>query len=116
MSEFGIKKGSRTFYDDVYFPRGFSRSGDFTIAESTLLQDYGTTLKQLHDGFLSPENEAEERFVQVANGKLEANSSLERVWVKYIKATSPKSFYTLNSKCKTNDSGEITSSEYSMEL
>ena len=116
MNDSEIRKGERVFYDDVYFPKGFSRSDEFSITEASLLQDYGTTLKQLYDGFLSPQSEAEKRFVKVSNGHLEANSSIERVWIKYINATCPRIFHSRKSKNKSHDSNDIQSSEYSMEL
>ena len=31
----------RKFYDDVHFPRGFSRCGDFTTKEAGILENYG---------------------------------------------------------------------------
>ncbi|MCG7588302.1 DUF413 domain-containing protein, partial [Photobacterium sp. OFAV2-7] len=35
------------FYDDKNFPRGFNRSGVFTISKAALLLDYGRTMKGL---------------------------------------------------------------------
>ena len=116
MSESGIRKGERVFYDDVYFPQGFARSEVFSITEATLLQDYGTTLKQLYDGFLHPLNEIESRFVKVSSGQLAPTSSLERVWIKYVKATSPRGFKAINGKRERQDSNDTCSSEYKVEF
>lgn len=41
------------FYDDAHFPRGFSKSGNFTIIESELLTQVGKRLFMLEQGFSS---------------------------------------------------------------
>ena len=35
----------RQFYDDQNFPRGFSRSGNFTLLEASILEQHGIVLK-----------------------------------------------------------------------
>lgn len=45
------------FYDDVHFPHGFGKSGDFTIAEAKLLTDIGKRLIALEQGLSKPENQ-----------------------------------------------------------
>ena len=47
------------FYDDAHFPRGFSKSGNFTIIESELLTQVGKRLFMLEQGFSNPENAVE---------------------------------------------------------
>lgn len=116
MNVDGIRLGERPFHDDVNYPRGFSRSGDFSINDSAILKDYGTTMKQLYDGTLLPVNEAEKQFVEVVNGKAEARNAYERVWLKYIQKTSKRTFHTLNSKVRSGSNNNIESSEYSLEL
>lgn len=95
-----IRKGSRPFYDDKHFPRGFGRSGTFTILESDIMQEYGHTLKALFEGQLLPENEEEIEFINAFKEVNEPANSLHRAWSKYIQATQPKSFFTLNSGSK----------------
>lgn len=109
-----IRKSNTPYYDDLNFPRGFSRSGEFTIAESTLLNDYGHTLKSLHDGVQMPDNEEEKRFVAVVNGIEEAVSNLEKTWTKYLKSVAPKTWHILNGSNKPQSSND--SSEYELEL
>lgn len=109
-----IRKSNKPYYDDLNFPRGFSRSGEFSIAESMLLNDYGDTLKSLHDGHLMPENEEEKRFVAVVNRMEEAVSDLEKTWIKYLKSVAPKTWHTLNGSNKPHLAND--SSEYELEL
>lgn len=111
-----FRKGDRPFVDDVHFPRGFNRSGDFSINDAMLLKDYGTTMKQLYGGELLPDNEAEKRFIQVANGSLEPVNSLEKVWLKYLSIINTRTFHTLNSRAKDSSSRDYEFSEYSEEL
>lgn len=109
-----IRKGSRPYFDDIHFPRGFSRSGEFTVSESILMNDYGHTLKSLHDGILMPENEEEKRFIEVLNGSQEAQSQVEKTWLKYLRASMPKTFMMLTGTNKSSSS--LGSSEYELEL
>ncbi|MGR5542497.1 DUF413 domain-containing protein, partial [Vibrio campbellii] len=37
MSETHFRYGRKRFYDNTKFPRGFAKSGDFTLAEEELL-------------------------------------------------------------------------------
>lgn len=88
------------FYDDAHFPRGFSKSGNFTIAESALLTQVGKRLFMLEQGFSEPENAVEEHFVQFCKtqneGDLEGQNKVELLWQKYKKLTKIKPFHSLN--------------------
>ncbi|OAN11521.1 hypothetical protein A3K86_21575 [Photobacterium jeanii] len=84
------------FYDDKNFPRGFNRSGVFTIGESSLLENYGRTMSRLCSGELEPESEVERQFVAEMNGQLELRSDFAKCWMKYVTRTSQKrKTYTL---------------------
>ena len=74
---------SRCFYDDVSFPRGFRKCGDFSIVEAEALHKYGHSLLALHQGVQEPVTTEEKRFVEVCQGKREPSSLIEKVWVKY---------------------------------
>ncbi|MCW8832996.1 MAG: DUF413 domain-containing protein, partial [Colwellia sp.] len=75
------------FYDDVHFPRGFSKSGNFTIVESELLTQIGKRLFMLEQGSSKPENAVEEQFVQFCKAQnereLEGQNQVELLWTKY---------------------------------
>ena len=114
MSKTNIRKGDKPYFDDANFPRGFNRSGEFTITESLILNDYGNTFKRLFDGSLMPENDEEKQFVKVVNRELAPNSQYEKTWMKYIELVAPKKFYSLNGRHKPIP--DTDSSEYSLEL
>lgn len=74
---------SALFYDDVNFPHGFSRSGDFSITEADTLHKYGRAMKALHEGDRTPNTDDENHFVAVCKGKESPSSTAERAWIKY---------------------------------
>ena len=114
MNNTNVRKSDRTYFDDVYFPRGFNRSGEFTVTESMILNDYGHTMSGLSKGDLTPLNAEEEHFIQAVRGEVEAITQLEKAWLKYQSLTKPKVTYTINGRYKPTV--EYDSSEYSLEL
>ncbi|NAX46063.1 DUF413 domain-containing protein [Photobacterium halotolerans] len=94
------------FYDDKHFPRGFNRSGVFTVGEASILESYGRTMRGIHDGLLKPETPEEEQFFAEITGQQEISSDFAKCWVKYLKQTSTKTrSYTLcNSPRKSSAS------------
>lgn len=96
-------KSNRKFYDDKNYPRGMSRSGDFTLAEVNILENHGIALQDLAAGTRNPGTDEEERFVKVCAGELEAESKIERTWKKYQgKVMCPKQFHTLFGRAKVD--------------
>lgn len=97
MNNYLVFKSSSRFYDDVNFPYGLDRAGIFTRTEVEILHGCGRTLKALYDGSQPPIGKDQERFVQVCSGQAEAESSVEKTWLKYIHAIGskrmPVSFY-----------------------
>ncbi|MFC3034440.1 DUF413 domain-containing protein [Pseudoalteromonas fenneropenaei] len=86
----------KAFYDDANFPRGFARSGHFTLAESEVLENHGVVLKGLYNKTLEPQNSFQTQFVNVMQNGLEPSNVVERAWVKYLKLTTSKAkFHTL---------------------
>lgn len=88
------------FYDDVNFPHGFGKSGDFNIAESKLLTSIGKRLFALEQGLCKPENQIEEQFVQMYKSQLEGQTKVELLWQKYKKLTQHKPFHSLHGTTK----------------
>jgi uncharacterized protein YifE (UPF0438 family) len=84
------------FYDDLHFPRGFRKSGDFNIAEAELLTQVGKRLLMLEQAICSPENQVEKQFVKMCTAQLEGQTKVELLWKKYIKLTRHKSFHCVN--------------------
>lgn len=98
------------FYDDANFPRGFNRSGKFSIPESELLTQVGRRLWDLEQGFASPENQVEENFIRMCKSEKPAETRIECLWLKYKDSIKAKSFHTLNGSskvAKTDDSVEL---------
>lgn len=77
----------RVFYDNRNYPRGFNRSGEFSLREAGLLSRYGALLSDLTQGKMQPANDAQARFVEVLGGKVEAEHDLEKLWLKYQSKT-----------------------------
>jgi len=73
----------RMFSDAKHYPYGFSRSGDFSIAESKALSQYGCLIAALVDGHLLPSNDEEIGFIESAFGRKKPNTTPERAWLKY---------------------------------
>lgn len=85
------------FFDTKFYPRGFSRHGDFTIKEAQLLENYGHAFNDLDLAKREPDTEEEKHFVAVCRGECEPVTEAERVWSKYttrIKRT--RRFHTLS--------------------
>ncbi len=101
-------KAAKKFYDDKNYPRGFARSGDFTTAEAALLEKHGAALRALAEGMQQPASAEESQFVGVARGEIEATTAIEKVWIKYIKRTTNKKFYTLFGKSKQAAGEEVS--------
>ncbi|WP_018692554.1 DUF413 domain-containing protein [Algicola sagamiensis] len=96
---------NRRFFDDANYPQGFSRSGDFTIQESSILENFGAAFKELEEGKRTPATKDEEHFLKVCHGEAEAEMDEERVWMKYKKSiTTQKKLYTVFSKRAAADS------------
>jgi uncharacterized protein len=84
------------FYDDVNFPRGFSKSGDFTIVEAEILTSVGRRLHMLEQEVCTPTNEIEKQFAQICREQSEGQTRIELLWQKYKRLTVYKPFHSLN--------------------
>ena len=99
---------NQLFFDDAQFPRGFSRSGNFTLLEAQILENNGAVLKALYSNTIEPSNDLQAHFIQVMQGQAEANNIAEKAWLKYLKlTTSPARFHTVFGKSK-NTGSEIS--------
>ncbi|WP_440055131.1 DUF413 domain-containing protein [Pseudoalteromonas sp. T1lg65] len=98
----------RAFYDDANFPRGFSRSGHFTLQEAEILEQVGATLKSLYSKALEPQNSFQSQFVQVMEGVIPATNQIEKTWTKYLKLTTCKTkFHTLFGRSKVENDNSV---------
>ncbi|GLR72534.1 DUF413 domain-containing protein [Agaribacter marinus] len=76
---------TRLFSDPKNYPYGFSRSGDFSIAESKALAQYGCLFAALVDGEYSPVDAEDEQYISSALGHSDPKTVQERAWLKYQK-------------------------------
>ncbi len=83
------------FYDDENFPRGFSKSGDFTLAEAELLTSIGKRLFMLEQSLCVAENQVEKQFVKMCATQFHGQTKAELLWKKYRKLTQHKPFHSL---------------------
>lgn len=93
----------KKFFDDKNYPRGFSRSGDFTRAQAQLLENKGIAMRALADGSRSPIDATEQRFVDVCQGQVDAMSDIERTWITYRKALQRRDTYFTASSAAASD-------------
>lgn len=104
----------RQFYDDQNFPRGFGRSGNFTLLETSILEQHGVILKGLYNKTLEPQNEIQEQFLAVVTAGQEASNIIERAWIKYLRLTTCKAkFHTLFGRSKISNPAPISQDYYS---
>lgn len=102
---------TRRFFDDKNYPRGFARHGDYTIRESQLLEQYGQACAELESEERKAKSAEEKQFVAVMKGERQAETSLEKAWVKYRTLTSKtKRIYTLSGDV-SGDLGPVDDSE-----
>lgn len=88
---------SKKFFDNKNFPRGFSRQGDFTIKEATILEKHGVAFQNLIAGTLEPKTEIEKNFILAIKGEKEPENQYEKTWIKYLNTISrAKKFHTLS--------------------
>lgn len=79
----GFYVPSSNFYDPVHYPYGISRSGDFTIKQSNILNILGRQLLALSDGQIAPNSKEERQFVEVCAGNRVAETDIEKTWQLY---------------------------------
>ena len=106
---------ANNFYDDANFPRGFKRTGDFTIAEADLLTNVGSRLFALEQAISKPENQVEENFVNMCQMNHEGKTEIEKLWQKYKRLTVRRPFYSLNGVRRVIKTEETENDEFETE-
>lgn len=93
------------FLDSKNYPRGFSRHGDFSIKEASLLEKFGHAFRELSSGQRAPLTEDEKHFILVCKREEPPATENEKVWLKYLeKVSKPKKFHTLSGGKLQSDS------------
>lgn len=75
----------KAFSDPKNYPYGFSRSGDFSIAESKALVEHGCYIAALIDGKVQPEDADDMAILAAAHGDIEPQNIAQRAWLRYQK-------------------------------
>ncbi|WP_434361396.1 DUF413 domain-containing protein [Parasalinivibrio latis] len=88
------------FFDDKHFPKGFSRSGRFTIKEAQILESCGRTMKALFEGTKEPATEEESHFIEEIHGRRPLSSDYGKTWMKYLHEINHK--HVVYNLCETN--------------
>lgn len=93
------------FFDNKHFARGFNRSGEFTISEAQILENFGKTMQGLLEGKLLPEDTDEHEFISAfQEGGEQVRNRYADCWKKYLNKTQRKRTYTLCSTVKSTGS------------
>ncbi|TDF36326.1 DUF413 domain-containing protein [Alteromonadaceae bacterium M269] len=80
----------KKFTDKKLFPYGISRSGDFSLAQTLLLEQHGNAYRELQQGLREPINEEETTFIEVFKGNKDASTPHELVWKRFLEKTRNK--------------------------
>ena len=98
---------NRRFFDDRNFPKGFTRSGRFTLAEGNMLEKHGVAMQELEQGSRAPVNDEEKRFLLVCKGEEPATTAYEKTWLKYKQRLAEKrKFHTVFGKKRIADGSD----------
>jgi len=100
---------AKKFYDDIRFPYGFSRSGEFSISESQAIEFKGAYFNAVGSGMLVDPTEEDIRVSKVLRGELEAINLEEKAWLKYLKMAKRSQVWLCD--CKKNEKKAIEINE-----
>ena len=101
---------NRKFYDDINYPRGIGRSGDYSIKDVSLLENHGMAFLELSSDKREPKNDIEIQFLKVCRGDILPSTLEEKVWIKYQrKILTLKQFHTLfgRNKVCVNENNDL---------
>ncbi|MGX5175475.1 DUF413 domain-containing protein [Aliikangiella sp. IMCC44653] len=74
---------SKRFADFRRYPYGFSRSGDFTIRQSQLLEQNGVFIQALLNGEVSNPTSDDQELLQALLNSQKEYSEIASIWIKY---------------------------------
>ncbi|MBF0266250.1 MAG: DUF413 domain-containing protein [Gammaproteobacteria bacterium] len=94
------------FYDDINFPYGLNRSGEFTNDEAELLKNCGHVIHKLVNKELRPENEEQEHFLSVISGETKPLYKIEKAFIKYLNAINKKTIHIGSSNRPDNNNND----------
>ncbi|RUO38899.1 hypothetical protein CWE15_10355 [Aliidiomarina taiwanensis] len=102
----------RKVYNDYRnYPYGFSRSGDFSIRESDALVKYGSLISALVAGDIEPSTEEDKSILAVIAGEKEAETIVEKAWMKYQKRINRPRVGSMYGRSKVVDENDFDDSD-----
>jgi uncharacterized protein YifE (UPF0438 family) len=99
----------KRFYDEINFPFGIDRSGEFTRTQAENLTQYGHAYLDLYSGSRKPVSKEEKDFVAVFHGKKQAKTVHETTWKAYLIVCDKRSnrpIININASSKVLDDSE----------
>ncbi|SPT68289.1 Uncharacterized protein conserved in bacteria [Anaerobiospirillum thomasii] len=88
-------ESEKLFNDFQHFARGIRRSGEFSIRESTILEQCGTAMMELHQGIRQPADETEKVFLEQLHGSNVITDPNAKVFKKYLQVIQPRRLHRL---------------------
>ncbi len=98
-------ESEKPFNDFQHFARGIRRSGDFTISESTLLEECGTAMMDIYKGVRKPKTKEEKTFLKEITGNDVITDHNAKVFSKYLRVIQPRHLHRLCSVGNDEDVG-----------
>ena len=102
-------ESEKPFNDFTHFARGIRRSGDFTIKESNLLEEFGTAMMELYKGTRKPKTEEEKVFVEQITSDEVITDKNAKIFKKYLQVIQPRHLHRL---CSNGTDEELNSNGY----
>lgn len=97
-------ESGKPFNDFQHFARGIRRSGNFTINESSLLEQCGTAMMELYKGNRKPQDEQEKLFLEQITGNDVITDRNAKVFSKYLQVIQPRHLHRL---CSVGNDDEM---------
>lgn len=103
-------ESEKLFNDFQHFARGIRRSGEFSIRESTILENYGTAMMELHLGEREPADETEKVFLEQLHSGDVITDPNAKIFKKYLQVIQPRRLHRL---CSVGADDENAGTDFS---
>lgn len=102
-------ESDKQFNDFQHFARGIRRSGEFSIRESSILEQCGTAMMELHQGTRKPADDVEKIFVEQLHSDEVITDPNAKIFKKYLQVIQPRRLHRL---CSVGADDEMGSSDF----
>ncbi len=103
-------ESEKPFNDFQHFARGIRRSGEFSIRESNILEQYGSAMMELHTGVRQPADETERMFVEQMNSNDVVTDPYAKIFKKYLQVIQPRRLHRL---CSVGSDDDMAATDFS---